>query len=263
MSKRPTPLIEVLGREGKGSGKVELPAWLSGQKDQDSGKVVYQGQSLPEKGKAQDQGPKLEPDDAAGLQLSTGPWVITVGLRHVAVAAAVLVFAVFGGYMWGRTAEKAGSPSGVAGQSTAELARIKSSAARPEVLDLKQVIPLDSQSGQGQVSGGGQERIARSGDAGGIARETGLNYLIIQSFSKLEAASRAATYMNTKAIACSVVKSGRLYLLVSQEGFDFADGQERKKSEQFENQIHVLGQMYKKDNPQVGVDFATCYYKKW
>jgi len=256
MPKRPTPLFEVLKQDQKDATKSGAPGMLARMRQRFS---TGQLRHLSTVAKAP-AGDSDVPSAASG----GGPvWVIQAGVGHALAAFAVLLAALLIGYIWGRSALP---EQGVVAGGPGELASLRVGPPQPEVLELEargsQADSGSGESGTGRLS---EAAIPAAPVAsGGFRRQVGLNYLIIQSFTNLDAARHAAAFIKSKGVRCSIERlDQRYYSLVSAVGFDYSDSRQEKNAEAFKAQIRSLGQMYLRAYPQMRVDFHDCYYKKW
>ncbi len=187
-------------------------------------------------------------------------FTITIGIT-------ILLVVFFCGYIVGY---KVGKSSQVAQRSRAQLAQIQSQPPQQSVLNVKikkpnvsTVPPVGRTTVQNKVSSPTISEKSSGTQKLKITREKGLNYLIIQLFKNYEDAENAHRFLTEKGIKATIEKLNRWYALTSVAGFNFRDPAERKRAEEFRSQIKALGRLYRRRKDAKGVDFQTCFYRKW
>lgn len=182
------------------------------------------------------------------------PFTITI-----AITTALVIF--FCGYILGY---KIGKDRGIAHRSDAQLAMIKKAPPQENLLTInQQVYSEESQDHSSPKENTPTQKEISDLEEGNIKRQPGLNYLIIQLFKDYEDAKNAYKFLTEKGIKVTIEKLSKWYALTSIAGFDFKDPESRKQAEEFREQIKALGRIYVKQREAKGVDFQTCFYRKW
>jgi hypothetical protein len=185
--------------------------------------------------------------------------------RYTQVLAGVLVLVIFFcGYLFGHSR---GWRAGSRDRSEIQMAQIQKQTADSEVLD------VFSRGGKSVESRRTALVIPAGGETGKevlkndrkITRNAGLNYLIIQNFSPegLTTAELAKEFLARKGLETTIERAGRNYQLVSLQGFDLSNPQDKERSIGFQKQVQVIGQQFKQLKESQSVDFHGCYYQRW
>jgi hypothetical protein len=180
---------------------------------------------------------------------------------YTKVLAAVLVLVIFFcGYIFGHSR---GWRAGAQERSNLQMAEVQNQPADSEVLKVLAPPVHTTVVAANTPATMGNKEVSKN--EGKISRKIGFNYLIIQNFSPegLETASLAKDFLAEKGIETTVERFERSYQLVSLQGFDMSDPQEKERSILFQKQILALGQKFKQARESRSVDFRGCYYLRW
>ncbi len=160
-----------------------------------------------------------------------------------------------------------GKKSEVAHRSQAQLAQIQKQAPRTEVLKVaplpaQKIVPVPSTINVNNRSSQ-IDRQKKLQNNQKFNRKKGTNYLIIQLFRDFQDAKRAKKFLAANGVNATIEKLGKRYALTSVAGFDLRDVRGRQQAEAFREQIKALGRRYRRQKDANGVDFQTCFYRKW
>jgi len=199
------------------------------------------------------------PDTETELQsLVTAPRRLVVNSTTVTIAAAVLLFTFFCGYVVGH---RFGRSAAVEERSREQLAAIMRQSEQPEVLEAPAPTSPPARRTEGTAPRVQPTGRSTEAEANKVVRKKGLNYLIIETFSSLDAAKSAQAFLESKGVRTTIEPKGREYELVSAVGFDYST--QRTEREAFQKEIQAYGRQYKPQAGTEGADFHSCYYRKW
>ncbi len=182
----------------------------------------------------------------------------------IILGVVVLCVIFFCGYILGF---HIGRKSSIEKRSQAQLAQIQNQQPRTEALKVtplpvKKVVSIPQINNHRNVNSSEMD-IKKLPNNKKFVRKKGTNYLIIQLFKDFQSAERARKFLADNGVHATIEKLGKRYALTSVAGFDLRDPRGRRQAEAFREQIKALGRRYRRQKGANGVDFQTCFYRKW
>jgi hypothetical protein len=256
MAKRQILLFELLKEDDKSKHPESL--W-----DRLFRKKVNLEPQPQKSAEEEEQQPVEQREEAVSEETETGEDT-SLYLRintHTKVLAAVLVVVIFFcGYILGHSR---GWRDGTKDRSDLQMAEIQKQPADSEVFEVltkHERVPVASST---EAEKPATEEVSKND--GKMTRNIGVNYLIIQNFSPegLATAEVARDFLARMGIETTIERYGKVYQLISLQGFDMSDPQAKEQSVQFKKQIEVLGKKFKQEPNSRNVEFRDCYYQRW